>query len=176
MLAMCQRIRGFFTHYMPDLVYGAHDGIITTFSVVAGVQGAQLSHQVVLILGVANLLADGFSMGAGRYLGHRVEERTTEGEAMLPDARVHALATYGAFVAFGGVPLLSYLFLWGEAAFGVAVLLVGMALVGVGVLQSWVTRERVWQGTLRVVATGSLAGAIAYGVGYSLRSLVGGGV
>ena len=58
-------------HYLPDLVYGANDGIITTFAVVSGVVGASLSEEVILILGFANLLADGFSMGASNYLARR---------------------------------------------------------------------------------------------------------
>ena len=59
--------------YIGDIVYGALDGIITTFAVVAGVQGAQLSNSVVLILGFANLLADGLSMGVGNYLSTKSE-------------------------------------------------------------------------------------------------------
>lgn len=57
------------------LVYGANDGIITTFAVVAGVAGAQLSPAIVLILGIANMLADGLSMGISDYLGERSERR-----------------------------------------------------------------------------------------------------
>jgi VIT1/CCC1 family predicted Fe2+/Mn2+ transporter len=51
-----------------NFVFGAIDGTITTFAVVAGVVGASLSPSVVLILGFANLLADGFSMSIGNYL------------------------------------------------------------------------------------------------------------
>jgi hypothetical protein len=58
-------------HYIRDLVYGANDGVITTFAVVAGVTGGTLSPRTVLVLGVANLLADGLSMGVGNYLGIR---------------------------------------------------------------------------------------------------------
>jgi len=57
--------------YLRDFVYGANDGIITTFAVVAGVAGADLSSAVVLIMGVANLLADGFSMSSGNYLSEK---------------------------------------------------------------------------------------------------------
>ena len=57
--------------YLRDFVYGANDGIITTFAVVAGVAGADLSARVVLILGFANLLADGFSMAMSNYLGEK---------------------------------------------------------------------------------------------------------
>ena len=44
-----------------DFVYGATDGSVTTFAVVAGVIGAELSPSIVLILGFATLFADGFS-------------------------------------------------------------------------------------------------------------------
>ena len=52
-----------------DVVYGATDGAVTTFAVVAGVVGAALSPSIILILRFANLLADGFSMAIGNYLG-----------------------------------------------------------------------------------------------------------
>ena len=51
-----------------NFVFGAIDGTVTTFAVVAGAIGASLSPSVVLILGFANLLADGFSMSIGNYL------------------------------------------------------------------------------------------------------------
>lgn len=60
--------------YIGDLVYGANDGIITTFAVVAGASGASLTSSVVIILGVANLLADGISMGASNFLGAKSEK------------------------------------------------------------------------------------------------------
>lgn len=55
--------------YIRDVVYGALDGIVTTFAVVAGVAGAALSPLVAIVLGFANLFADGFSMAIGNYLG-----------------------------------------------------------------------------------------------------------
>src|SRR3989338_8608795 len=57
--------------YLEDFVYGANDGIITTFAVVAGAAGALLSPGIIIILGIANLLADGFSMGASNLLALR---------------------------------------------------------------------------------------------------------
>jgi|SRR3989344_517322 len=59
--------------YIKDIVYGANDGIITTFAIVAGSFGADFSTKVILILGFANLLADGFSMAASNFLGSRSE-------------------------------------------------------------------------------------------------------
>ncbi|MEL7247581.1 MAG: VIT1/CCC1 transporter family protein [Bacteroidota bacterium] len=54
--------------YLGEFVYGGIDGSVTTFAVVAGAAGANLSSAVVLILGFANLLADGLSMSVGAYL------------------------------------------------------------------------------------------------------------
>ena len=65
----------FNSKFLKAAVFGASDGIVTTFAVVAGVHGAQLPISVVLILGLANLLADGLSMGIGDYLGERSEDR-----------------------------------------------------------------------------------------------------
>ena len=59
--------------YLRDWVYGGIDGTVTTFAVVAGVVGAELSTNALLILGAANLFADGFSMAAANYSGTKAE-------------------------------------------------------------------------------------------------------
>lgn len=59
--------------YLKDFVYGAIDGAVTTFAVVSGVAGAGLSPGVVIVLGIANLAGDGFSMAAGNYLSTQAE-------------------------------------------------------------------------------------------------------
>ncbi|MFT4303396.1 MAG: VIT1/CCC1 transporter family protein [Candidatus Woesearchaeota archaeon] len=59
--------------YLKSAVYGGLDGIITTFAIVAGVAGAALSSNVVIILGFANLIADGLSMAVGDYLSRKAE-------------------------------------------------------------------------------------------------------
>ncbi|EFO29556.1 integral membrane protein [Roseibium sp. TrichSKD4] len=59
--------------YLRDWVYGGIDGAVTTFAIVAGAVGANLSATIVLVLGVANLLADGFSMAAANYSGTKSE-------------------------------------------------------------------------------------------------------
>ena len=56
--------------YLKDFVYGAIDGAVTTFAVVSGVAGAGLSAGVIIVLGLANLVGDGFSMAASNFLGH----------------------------------------------------------------------------------------------------------
>ncbi len=64
--------------YLPDFIYGAIDGTVTTFAVVSGVAGAELSSSIVIVLGLANLVGDGFSMAASNYSGARVERQLHE--------------------------------------------------------------------------------------------------
>jgi VIT1/CCC1 family predicted Fe2+/Mn2+ transporter len=64
--------------YLHDFIYGAVDGTVTTFAVVAGVAGANLDETVVIILGGANLIADGFSMAVSNFLGSRAERQQRE--------------------------------------------------------------------------------------------------
>lgn len=66
--------------YLGEFVYGAIDGTITTFAVVAGAAGAALSPGIVIILGFANLLADGFSMASGNFLSERTQKDFVEKE------------------------------------------------------------------------------------------------
>lgn len=60
-------------NYLRDWIYGGIDGAVTTFAIVAGAVGADLSARIVIILGIANLIADGLSMAAGNYSGTKAE-------------------------------------------------------------------------------------------------------
>jgi VIT1/CCC1 family predicted Fe2+/Mn2+ transporter len=64
-----------FQHFIGEFIYGGIDGSVTTFAVVAGAAGAQLESSVVIILGFANLIADGFSMSVGAYLSTKSEQQ-----------------------------------------------------------------------------------------------------
>ena len=64
--------------YLRDFMYGAVDGAVTTFAIVAGVTGAGLETGIVIVLGVANLVADGFSMAVSNFLATRAERQLRE--------------------------------------------------------------------------------------------------
>ncbi len=165
-------------HYLGDLVYGANDGIITTFAVVAGVAGAAMSARVVIILGVANLLADGFSMGASNFLSIRSRSavESSDGVAISePFAVRHGLATFLAFVVAGVVPLLAYILPVPDAErFPVATMLTLGILFIVGALRTLVTRGRWIVNGIEMLAIGALAAAVAYGIGRFLADVTGG--
>lgn len=67
-----------FQHFIGEFIYGGIDGSITTFAVVAGAAGANLESSVVIILGFANLFADGFAMSVGAYLSTKSEQQQYE--------------------------------------------------------------------------------------------------
>lgn len=67
--------------YIKNIIYGGIDGIITTFSIIAACFGANLSIKYVISMGVANLIADGFSMGFGDYISSFFEAKYILSEA-----------------------------------------------------------------------------------------------
>ncbi|GIV34042.1 MAG: membrane protein [Chitinophagales bacterium] len=71
-------LSGRFQEYLREFVYGGIDGSVTTFAVVAGATGASLDPGIVIILGLANLFADGFSMSVGAYLSEKSERDNYE--------------------------------------------------------------------------------------------------
>lgn len=155
-------------HYLKDMIYGATDGIITTFAVVSGVAGAALASRVVIILGLANLLADGFSMGASNFLSIRSEEAVRAADGNDPDEPFplrHGAVTFVSFVVAGAVPLLSYLFDFGASEFSRSILMTMLTLFAVGASRALVTREHWVAAGTEVLLVGAVAAGVAYGVG-----------
>jgi VIT1/CCC1 family predicted Fe2+/Mn2+ transporter len=161
-------------HYFPDLVYGANDGIITTFAVVSGVVGAGLSDRVILILGFANLVADGFSMGASNFLSRRSYAEAKE-RADPPEATRHGLATLLGFVTAGTVPLVAYVAPFpDDRRFAIAIVLTLTTLFAVGATRSLVTRLGWLRSGGEMLLVGAFAAGVAYGIGALAAALTGG--
>lgn len=155
-------------------VYGANDGIITTFAVVAGVAGAGLEARVVLILGVANLIADGLSMGAGDFLGERSEAQADTHRVGAPPRRliwVTGLITFIAFVLAGSLPLVPYVLhllgfpLEARHQLFVSIIATACALFLVGSLRTIVTKGIWWRNGLEMLGIGAVAATVAYILG-----------
>ena len=164
-------------HYIRDLVYGASDGIISTFAVVGGVAGGALSPTAVLVIGAANLAADGVSMGVGNFQAIRAHERAREVD-QLPEEEAypwkHGVATLAAFIVAGAVPLLPYAVpAAGEARLTLSSLLTLAAMFVVGALRAGVTRESWIKSALETVGLGTLVAVTAYGAGALAAAVAG---
>jgi len=156
-----------FGHYLRDVVYGALDGAITTMAVVAGTAGAALSPKIGVILGLANLVADGLSMGASNYLGLK-SELEQAGRSVAEEAPWrHGLATTAAFVVVGALPLLGYLLgPWlGAGVLQTSAALTAVALLAAGAVRAPFVRRSVWRSAVEMLVIGAVAGAAAYGTG-----------
>ncbi|MEX2670871.1 MAG: VIT1/CCC1 transporter family protein [Phycisphaeraceae bacterium] len=158
--------------YLPDMVYGANDGIITTFAIVAGVVGANLPTAVVLILGLASLIADGVSMAASNFLAER--SRASDRLTRVQAAR-HAFATFGGFVTMGVAPLIAYLLPVPEAQrFPVAAAATLATLFAVGSARSLAAEHIRWfRGGIEMLLVGAGAAGVAYGIGAGIAYYVG---
>jgi VIT1/CCC1 family predicted Fe2+/Mn2+ transporter len=161
-------------HYIRDIVYAANDGIITTFAVVAGTRGAELSTFAILALGFANLAADGLAMGAGNYLGIKSERAAEMGDRYLARAETihaakHGLVTWASFVAAGLVPLAPFVFgMPVEGGFWFSVVLTAAMLFGVGAGRTWFTGRGFWHSGLEMLLVGVLTGACAFATGWAV--------
>jgi len=90
--AIERRLGGGPTHsYLRDFIYGAVDGSVTTFSVVSAVAGAGLSPGIIIILGAANLVGDGFSMAASSFLATRAEDRQRERARLREESHIQRI-------------------------------------------------------------------------------------
>lgn len=221
--------------YIGDFVYGANDGIITTFAVVAGATGAALSPGIIIILGLANLVADGFSMAASSFLSRTSERDFWKAQRKREEWEVkefpeiekqeireilqkwgvakeriepatqdiikdkdrwislmmreeldlreidsaspvkHGIATFFAFVIAGFMPLLPYMFfgISPHFQFPVAVAATGISLFSVGAARTLVTTESFLKSGLEMLLVGGLASALAFTIGWAVKTFVG---
>lgn len=157
-----------------DSVYGANDGIITTFAVVAGAQGAGIDPKVVIALGVANLFADGFSMASGNYLGMKTEE-DVNGKSFFSrfsyksSAFKHAYYTFFAFVIAGTIPLTPYL-LKSNNDFAISLTLVLLAMITLGYIRGIYSSRPKYFTILQTLLIGITAAGVAYFFGALIES------
>jgi VIT1/CCC1 family predicted Fe2+/Mn2+ transporter len=156
--------------YFSDFVFGSVDGLVTTFAVVSGVIGAGLSATVILILGFANLFADGFSMAASNYLSTKSENDMGQNKK---SALLAALSTFAAFIIVGFIPLASFIFDFNQDKFKSTIILTGAAFILIGYVKGLVTNKNKFISATQTFLIGTLAALIAYYVGYFLSLIVG---
>lgn len=160
-------------YQLGNLVYGANDGIITTFAVIAGASGAGFSSTVIIVLGIANLIADGFSMAASKYLSLKSEQSIDQAGSRGRSAIQDASATFMAFVAAGSLPLVPFV-LPGAAkdAFVISAIATGIAFFIVGATRAFIIPKHAIVAGFEMFIVGGAAAAIAYGLGSWVETLI----
>ena len=151
--------------FLPEFVYGGIDGLVTTFAVVAGSVWAGFSLRVLLVLGFANLIADGFAMSVGAYLS---DSSRSGGASRSQSIRV-GLATFVSFVLVGLLPLMPYLLLqkiFPEST--IFVITCSTTLVAfwlIGYIKSSLEKWTLLRGICETLILGVIAALIAYFLG-----------
>lgn len=160
-----------------DVVFGANDGVITTFAVIAGSLGGKLSPEVVIILGFANLVADGFSMASGIYLGAKSEadlERKEKNSHWKEDAPLlQGVVTFLSFSCGGLVPMVPFL-IGVKSPVMLSMVMMFLFLFVVGMARSFFTKKNAIRSGFEMLFVGGLAAGFAYGVGYFVREFLSG--
>lgn len=124
--------------YLSEFIYGSVDGLITTFSIVAGSAGGNLSQRVIMVLGISNVLSDGYSMGVSRYLSAVAEKEQGLSFHDKP-AWVAGFMTFLAFVIVGVLPILPFAFIKKRSHANKVSLGMAMAMFFVvGIIKGWV--------------------------------------
>lgn len=157
--------------YLRDAIFSASDGLVTTFAVVAGAYGASLSPSIVIIMGFANLFADGFSMASATYLGVKseIEFESQLGEKDLPkdSAFKQGVITFFAFVLAGILPIIPYVFGFSNQ-FIVSLFIVFIAMFFVGTFRAKFTKKNYFESGLETLLVGGFAAVVAFGVGFMI--------
>jgi VIT1/CCC1 family predicted Fe2+/Mn2+ transporter len=166
--------------YLKEFVYGGIDGSVTTFAVVAGATGAKLDAGVIIVLGFANLIADGFSMSVGNYLSEKSELAKANKNVSIrhPSSPYRtAGATFISFIIMGLVPLAVYIYSYmkemrAELLFPSSCALTGISFLVIGILRSRVTKARWHKSILETLLLGGIAAVLAYCAGSLLKGMI----
>ncbi len=162
--------------YLADFVYGGIDGAITTLAIISGAIGASLSPAIIIILGLANLSADGFSMGISNYLSVKSQNDLNIKNKEISNSRnpiKSAIITFFAFVLIGFIPLIPFLFskiiptFQSNQAF-FAFFFTSIAFLIIGSIRGSLTGKNRLFTSLTTFAIGTTAATIAFLVGYTL--------
>ena len=167
-----------------EFVYGGMDGAVTTFAIVTGAAGANLSVNVILILGFANVFADGFSMAVGSYLSEKSEQDLSvhKGDTKREDHESPVKASFATFFSFilvGFIPLsvytLDFIFDLGLStndALVYSVLLTLSAFTIIGLLRARITKISKSCAVMESLGLGLAAAVISFVVGNLLERII----
>ena len=154
-------------------ILASNDGLVTTFAVIAGSLGANLDPKVIVILGVANLFADGFSMASGNYLGAKSEEEyeTAQHQTFKKSPAIaNGIVTFVAFIIAGVLPVFPYFFKI-QNQFEIAVTIMATSLICIGISEGFFTDKNPIYTGARSLVIGGIAAAVAFAVGVLLKGI-----
>jgi VIT1/CCC1 family predicted Fe2+/Mn2+ transporter len=171
-----------YSSYSSEFVHGSIDGLVTTFAVINGAIGAHLSLKSVLILGLVNVIADGFTIAAGKYLSAKAEVDTLkkEGKTRSVSPLNSAIVIFISFAISGLIPLIPLFIRYyneGNVKAGditndytvIMYMITALALYGIGWLRGKMTGDDPHTTAREVALIGGGAAILALFVGRTLQ-------
>lgn len=149
--------------YFSEVIYGGIDGVITTSSIVAGSAGGSLLKKVIIILGISNVISDGFSMGFSRYISSKTE--LEQGYLKNKNDLTSAFVTFLSFILIGVLPILPFLFLKGKLAKQVSFCISLIAFYTIGHFRGKILKKNKVYTGIHMVFIGMTAYLISFYVG-----------
>ena len=149
--------------YLSEFVYGGIDGIITTYSIIAGSSGGELVKQVILILGISNVISDGYSMGISRYISSQTEIK--QGLLREKSSLMSGLVTFISFVLIGMLPVLPFLVYDGAQAQRISFYIACAVFFLIGVVKGYFLEDRAIRSGIQTLLIGLTAAGLSYGIG-----------
>ncbi|MCO4755802.1 MAG: VIT1/CCC1 transporter family protein [Bacteriovoracaceae bacterium] len=156
--------------YLKDVVYGANDGIITTFAVVASIEGAKLGTFAILAVGFASLFADGFSMATSSFLANSSDQDAKSDvceEIVEENPTIAALVTFLAFMSAGSTPLLPYVFISShrDNLYMLSAIIAITTMFLIGGFRTKVTGKNFFMAGAEMALLGGTAATVAFFIG-----------
>lgn len=171
--------------YSADFVHGSIDGLVTTFAVVNGAMGARLSLKAVIILGMVNVIADGFTIAAGKYLSAKAEVSllSKEGKTRHLPPLSSAITILFSFMISGMIPLIPLIMRYAMSgdvsdfhpskamdSYIISMYAItAMSLYAIGWMRGKLTKEDPHKNAREVLLIGGGAAIIALLVGHTLQ-------
>ena len=150
------------TKFLPEITYGGVDGLITTFAIISASIGADLSKSVIVIMALASIVADGFSMGVSSFLSEKTKK------IHRIDPHLVGLSTFTSFVFIGSIPILPFIFLEKRIAYKLSVILYVILLFLIGSLKN---QNKILFNGMETLIIGSIAAFISYYIAYFIDHL-----
>lgn len=157
-----------------DFIFAADDGLVTTFAIISGTVGAGLGAKAAIALGLANVLADGFSLGTGIYMGIKSEiDASVGGDVKRIEGSpfVHSLVSFFSFAFFGLLMTIPFI-LKLDSAYSYSVVGFVFALLVIGIVKAFFTNKNIIKSAVEMLLIGGLSSLVAFLVGFFTDKLV----
>ena len=156
--------------HVRGVVFGGMDGILTTFALLAAVEGStQTSTSLTLVIGISTVLADALSMAAGEYLSAKAEHELQGGyDADEPGPLEKGAAMFIAFTLFGSLPLIGCVASTNlsrfdsSSSFSISVVITAGMLFALGAIKSQFGAGVWYLAGAEVAGIGGVAATVAY--------------